>query len=227
MSVRTRYLAPSVLVATAGGVVLGLSLLPPRILPREPSALAAVAEEPAEPGPVDVERPIPGGVALRYAEAYQENRCEDIIRLTSWMSDRLRRVSLEDPDPKALDKAREKLCEKILARPFEDNVLRQEGIEDQFVFAPGAIIDVVGKDAGRSDLGVSVHERIWLRVTYSRRETAPLATVNANSSDMKPVRAWTVGVNVGSQGTVLKASVLGNVEVKRETISFDWPGSSG
>lgn len=174
----------------------------------------------AEPQP----KPIDGGNAMAFAKALQNNNCDEVIRLTAWMADRLRRVALESSDPGDVAEARKRLCQKILSRPYEDNVLRTEGIEDQFVFAPGTQLEVVSKDSGREDLGRPVAERVWIRVTYPRRETAPLAPVAPGSPDMKPVRRWTVGVNL-SQGdqTVLKAAVQGNLEIKRESASFDWP----
>lgn len=175
-----------------------------------------------------VEKPervlIDGGLALAYATAYQNGDCDEIIRLTAWMSDRLRRVAIETSDPATLQRAREALCAKILSRPYEDNVLRSEGIDDKFVFPTGSTVEVESKDKGRTDLGSPVDERFWLRVTYPRRETAPLAFTDDNDSEMKPVRAWTVGVNVGREDkVVLKASVRGNLEIKTDSASFDWP----
>ncbi len=172
-----------------------------------------------------VETPVlDGGAALQFAKAYQDGNCDEIIRLTAWMSDRLRRVAIESSDPTVLQEARRDLCKKILTRPFEDNVLRSEGIEDQFVFVPGSQLEVVAKDKGRTDLGAAVSERVWIRVTYPRRETAPLAPTSTNGPEMKPVYAWTAGVNIGREdGVVLKAGVRGNLEIKDDSITFEWP----
>ena len=171
---------------------------------------------------------VDGGNALQYAQALQANNCDEVIRLTGWMGDRLRRVALESSDPKNVEDARAKLCKMALARPYEDNVLRKEGIEDQFVFAPGATFEVVAKDKGRDDLGVAVGERIWIRVTYPRRETAPLAPVAETSPDMMPVRQWIVGVNLSRENkTVVKAAIQGNLELKRGSAVFDWPDREG
>ena len=174
----------------------------------------------AEPRP----KPIDGGNATAFAKAFQSNDCDEVIRLTAWMADRLRRVALESSDRKSVAETRKKLCEKILARPYEDNVLRKEGIEDQFVFAPGSVLEVLSKDSGRGDLGTPVAERVWIRVTYPRRETAPLAPVAPRSPDMKPVHQWVVGINLARENAlVLKAAVEGNLEIKRDSASFDWP----
>ncbi|MDZ4861105.1 MAG: hypothetical protein SGI88_19205 [Candidatus Hydrogenedentes bacterium] len=173
---------------------------------------------PAKPAPIHSD----GGAAVLYANAYQEGNCDEIIRLTAWMSDRLRRVAIESSDPATLQRERKELCAKILWRPYEDNVLRAEGIDDQFIFPAGCTIAVESKDGGRSDLGNTVRERVWLRVTYPRRDTAPLA--QDTGAELKPVRAWTVGVNVGREvGVVLKASVRGNLEIKDASALFDWP----
>lgn len=169
-------------------------------------------------------KPIDGGNAMRFARAFQSNNCDEVIRLTGWMADRLRRVALESSDPTHVENARRKLCEKILSRPYEDNVLRKEGIEDQFVFTPGTQIEVLSKDGGRTDLGTPVAERIWVRVTYPRRETAPLAPAPSQRPDMKPVRSWIVGINLGrGDQLVLKAAVQGDLEIKRDSADFEWP----
>lgn len=222
VSANSRHLVPWALAIVAGGIFLGLLAAYPSLLrltrefgvPVKPATVAAESQS----------KPIDGGNAMAFARALQDNNCDEVIRLTAWMADRLRRVALESSDPEDVAEARRKLCQKILSRPYEDNILRGEGIEDQFVFAPGTQLEVVSKDPGRKDLGRPVAERVWIRVTYPRRETAPLAPVKPGSPDMKPVRQWIVGVNL-SQGdqTVLKASVLGNLEIKRDSAAFDWP----
>ncbi|NUM55713.1 MAG: hypothetical protein HUU46_18895 [Candidatus Hydrogenedentes bacterium] len=222
MSAYSQNVAKWAVVVATGGLVAGLLAVYPSLsrVGRDMGVPVAAATVSAEVKPT----PIDGGNALAFAKALQANDCDEVIRLTAWMSDRLRRVALESSDPVYVAKARKKLCEKILARPYEDNVLRKEGIDDQFVFAPGAQLEVVSKDDGRSDLGTAVAERVWIRVTYPRRETAPLAPVAAGSPDMKPVRQWTVGVNIAREGEqVLKAAVQGNLEIKRDSAVFDWP----
>jgi len=206
----------------AGALLLGLLAAYPSLVnftgqigvPVHPATVSA-AEHPTPPD---------GGNALAYAKALQANDCDEVIRLLAWMSDRLRRVALESSDPQRVEAARKKLCEKVLARPYEDNVLRKEGIEDQFVFAPGAQCEVLSKDPGREDLGTAVSERVWIRVTYPRRETAPLAPVAEGRPDMKPVHQWVAGVNLSREnGQVLKAAVQGNLEIKKDSVTFDWP----
>ena len=218
----SRKIAPWVATVITGGLIAGLLAVYPS-LARLTRDIGVPIEQPtvaAEPQP----KPIDGGNALAFAKALQANDCDEVIRLTSWIADRLQRVALESSDPAKLETARKKLCEKILARPYEDNVLRTEGIDDQFIFAPGAQLEVIAKDEGRVDLGTAVAERIWIRVTYPRRETAPLAPVAEGSPDMKPVRQWLAGINLSKESSlVLKASVQGNIEIKRDSATFDWP----
>lgn len=218
----SRKIAPWVATVIAGGLIAGLLAVYPTLAKatRDVGVPIDAPTVAAEPQP----KPIDGGNALAFAKAFQANDCDEVIHLTSWMSDRLRRVALESSDPTKLESARKKLCEKILARPYEDNVLRTEGIEDQFIFAPGAQFEVVSKDEGRIDLGTAVAERVWIRVTYPRRETAPLAPIAEGSPDMKPVRQWLAGVNLSKENSlVLKASVQGNIEIRRDSAKFDWP----
>ncbi len=222
VSGNTRKIAPWVAAALAGGMILGLLVTYPS-LARLTNGIGVPVEQAtvsAEPQP----EPIDGGNAMVFAKALQSNDCDEVIRLTAWMADRLRRVALESSDPKHVGEARKKLCEKILARPYEDNVLRKEGIEDQFVFAPGTQIEVLSTDAGREDLRAPVSKRVWIRVTYPRRETAPLAPLAEGGPDMKPVRQWVVGVNLARDDElVLKAAVQGNLEIKRDSAKFEWP----
>ena len=222
VSAYSRDRAKWAVVAIAAGLVTGLLGAYPSLMKagRDFGVPVADSTVSAQEKP----KPIDGGNAMAFARALQSNDCDEVIRLTAWMSDRLRRVALESSDPAYVAKARKKLCEKILARPYEDNVLRKEGIEDQFVFAPGTQIEVVSKDEGRTDLRAPVAERVWIRVTYPRRETAPLAPVAPESPDMKPVRQWIVGVNIARQDAqVLKAAVQGNLEIRRDSATFDWP----
>jgi hypothetical protein len=154
----------------------------------------------------------------------QDGDCDDVIALTAWMADRIRRVSLQAGGPDALDQAREHLCDQVRRRPVEGNQLRAEGIEDEYVFAPGTQLEVVAIDEGRDDLDRAIEQRVWIRVTYPRRATAPLAPAAGAGVPLQPVHAWTVGVNVSQDDTcVVKANVIGNLEVDPDSIAFDWP----
>ena len=161
-----------------------------------------------------------GNVALRYATAVQQGNCHEIMRQTLWMNERLERVRLESGE-EAVEEVRAQLCERIQNRSVESNVLRREGVEDQYVFAPGAKLEIVQLDDGAPDLERPVKERTWIRVTYPYRERA------LRDMDGAPIRALTVGVNVSRDGYVLKAGVIGNLEIDRTTLSYNWDGEEG
>ena len=168
-----------------------------------------------------------GGLAMRYAKAVQSGDCEDVLRTTAWMVDRLRRVALELPDPAQVETVKQDLCGQIRNRSPEGNALRAEGIEDQYVFAPGARFEVANIDEGRDDLGSPVECRVWLRVTYPSRDKAPLVQVEEGSSVMQPIREWNVGVNLSrTENVVLKAGVIGNLDIDFDSLAFDWPNAS-
>ncbi len=165
-----------------------------------------------------------GGLAMRYAKAVQKGDCDEILRSTAWMVDRMRRVAIESPDSSQIESAKETICSQIRNRSPEGNVLRVEGIEDQYVFAPGTQLEVASIDEGRGDLGAPVECRVWIRVTYPRPETAPLVQAEEGSSAMRPIRSWNAGVNISrTDSTVLKAAVTGNLEIDLNSLSFDWP----
>lgn len=220
MPVKRYKLLWFVLPALGAGIAAGVLVSSP-ILGEVPQSLGL----PVAPSQVAAEaQPIDGGNALVYAKAVRDGQSEIAVRLTAWMNDRIRRVALEQSDPSAVTSTRAELCRRIEDRRVEGNLLRPEGIEDPYVFPPGAEIEAVGRDAGRDDLSAPVAERVWLRVTYPRRETAPLAPVNDRFTTLKPVRQWTVGVNLDREDqVVLKASIIGNLEIDRESISFAWP----
>ena len=159
--------------------------------------------------------------ALRYAQALKEGDWETVIDQTLWMRERLDYVRLEGGGEEAAAREREHLARRLAERSPEENQLRPEGVEDQFVFAPGAEIAVAGVDAGRDDLERPVAARTWLRVTYPRQAQALRDAQNL------PIRALTAGVNVDEKGYVLKAGVVGNLEIDMDSISRDWIMAGG
>lgn len=164
------------------------------------------------------------GLAMRYAQAVQDGNCEEILQMTGWMVDRMRRVALESSDPAVIEATRDRLCETIQTRAVEGNALRLEGIEDQYVFAPGATLEVVGRDDGRTDLPGPVAYRTWIQITYPNSRTAPLVQDPEGDALAKPVRSWNVGVNISrTDNTVMKAGVIGNLDIDFSSFSFDWP----
>lgn len=163
---------------------------------------------------------LPPCTAVCYALALQEGRADDVISMTYWMQERLKRVRMGSDEPDDLAAAREQLREDILSRTLEGNRLRPEGVEDKYVFAPGARIELLGsdkrEDARGDPLACPVKERTWLRVEY------PIATAALRDEAGRPIRSIVVGVDISPDGYVLKAGILGNVELDRNGISLDW-----
>ena len=127
----------------------------------------------------------------------------------------------ESDGPEEVEKAREALCERVLGRAVEGNQLRPEGVEDRYVFSPGATIEEIGTDEGRNDLAQPARERTWFRVTYPSKDHALFDTTG------RPIRTLDVAVNVSAEGAVLKASVVGNVEINRASVCCDWGEDKG
>jgi hypothetical protein len=159
--------------------------------------------------------------ALRYAKAIQDGKCDEIIEMTAWMAERLERLRLEANSPEALQQERQRLCDAIRAGSDEGNRLTREGIEDAYVFAQGATWEPVAVDTGRTDLDQPVLERTWLKVTYPDAARAP------RDLSGKPIRILAAGVNVSAEGRILKAAIVGNLDIDWVTISNDWAVVAG
>ncbi len=185
-----------------------------------------------EPAHLDVENPKAGEAdqsgtesgyeierttAMQYAVAVQQGQTDTAIRLSLWMQDRLAHVRLTSSDEADLQAAVKELKQELTRRPIEGNQLRSEGIEDQYVFRPGAKIEPAGTDEGRTTLERQVARRVWFNVEYPR-ETIALADRGGH-----PIRSLRVGVNISEDGHVLKAGVIGNLDIKHNSISYNWP----
>jgi hypothetical protein len=113
------------------------------------------------------------------------------------------------------------LVESLQESAPEGNQLRFEGIEDQYVFSPAATLEIAGTDGGRSDLERPAAYRIWILVTYPERRWALL------DPDRLAIRSLRVGVNVTHDGFVLKANVIGNLDVQWDSLNYAWPDTMG
>ena len=153
-------------------------------------------------------------IAKRYLSALQNGACAQVIELTWWMQERLHSAS--DLGRDNVGAAMQDLCESIRDRTMEANRLRPAGIEDQYVFAPLAQVEVTGVDIGREDLVKPVMERVWMKVSY------PVPTQALRDENGTPIKSSRVGVNVSSDEYVLKAGVIGNLEIDFESISYNW-----
>ena len=159
---------------------------------------------------------VPNPLAVRYAVAFHDEKWDDVIDMVSWMRDHLVRVRVSEGTPRAVRDAREALVQQVSRRFLGANQLRPEGVEDQYVFAPGAVVIPLGADAGRLDLSHPVADRTWFCVEFSDEATA------LRDENGVAIRSLKVGVNVSSTGYVLKAAVVGNLEIDRNSLSLDW-----
>jgi hypothetical protein len=154
-----------------------------------------------------------GPVVERYLRALQLRNCDDVVRMTRWMQDRLA-VARERGE--AESEARAALCEQIREwNPAESRIL-PEGIRDAYLITPEATWQAVRIDEGNPRLAYPAAERTWMRVNYSLKTRAP------KDKEGNPVHALTVGINVDSEGRVLKAGVLGTLEIDYESFEYEW-----
>jgi hypothetical protein len=155
-------------------------------------------------------------VAWQYANAYQEGDWARVVDLTLWMDERMAFVA-ERGTVAEVAEEREALIEDISCRSIDDNNLRDAGVADQYIFIPGARLEYVTDDEGRSDLAAEVARRTWFNVVYPSREKALL------DREGLPIRSLYAGVNVSVAGRVLKAGVIGNLDIDWDSIKYDWP----
>lgn len=203
------------------GAILGVSFkgwVEKRPSAKKPAqeAQASRASTPPEAIPNALEN----DAAMKYAQAFLAGDWDSVIAQTHWMQERLRRVQLESGNAEKVTAARAALKARLAERNIADNQLQSEGVEDQYVFCPGAVVEVTGVDRGRTDLGRPVAFRTWLRVTY------PVRTQALRDADSVPIRSLAVGVNVTADGYVLKAGIIGNLDINRDSITY-WTAAIG
>ncbi|HPO29730.1 MAG TPA: hypothetical protein PKX28_00705 [Candidatus Hydrogenedentes bacterium] len=145
--------------------------------------------------------------ALRYAEALMAGDGETAIAMLSWVRDRLNHVQRSQGAGEPVQRERERLAREILDRSPEGAVLREEGIEDQYVFVPGCRLERIGHDGGASGLEAPAAGRDWIRVTYPQPDAAPKSPAG------KPYKTLVVGLNWDANGMILKGNVIGNLEI--------------
>ncbi len=119
-----------------------------------------------------------------------------------------------------METARRWLRDRLSRRSPEEKQLRTEGVRDKYVFSRDARLEVVGVDAGRKDLAKEVVGRVWIRAVYSNASSA------LRDESGRPIHGITVGVNVDENGRILKANVLGNLDILRFSIDYDWPDAA-
>lgn len=167
----------------------------------------------APPGPPELGH---WGPAMEYAHALQAGDWDRAVEMTLWMQERLEQIRIETGSEEAMEAARLELITRLSDRSIADNVVLPEGIEDQYVFVPGAELEVLETDEGWEDLERPAASRLWLRVTYPSRVRAPRDSTNL------PIRSMVVGINVDKDGQVLKAAIIGNLDIELDAISYAW-----
>ena len=213
-----RFVA-ALIVGAVVGIMVGTAIRH-RIVGLEVDAVpnagaAALDGSPVDEAPLSTES-IESGVAWQYALACRDGNWVRVVGLTCWMQDRLAHV-LKNDGPNAVPLDRDRLVADLGTRTVADNRLADEGVEDPYIFSPGAKIAYDSVDAGRESLDAPVARRTWLRVEYPVREKAPL------DREGVPIRSLRVGINVSSEGFVLKGNVIGNLDIDWESIKYDWP----
>ena len=152
----------------------------------------------------------------RYAQALQRGHFAWVVEHTLWMQERLQRVKGELSDNESVDKSRQALLQRLSVRKPAKNQLQQTGIEDQYIFAPGTRLEFLGVDAGHTGLAEPTDQRTWILVSYPERDTALRDETNI------PIRSIAVGVNVSQDDKILKANIVGNLDIVLESITYEW-----
>lgn len=158
---------------------------------------------------------------MRYAQAVMAGDWETVIAQTLWMRERLAYVAStsaagDDARQEAIDALAGELSDRA---PVEAQLL-PEGVEDKYVFSPGAELEWLGQDEGEEELEQPTDRRTLIRVTYPVKSRALRDEANI------PIKSLVVGVNLTIEGEVLKANTVGNLDILRETISYAWSADS-
>lgn len=208
--------AAALIVGAVLGAVSGTVIKSTTALREAPSTPPGDTENPETGGTPAAPESVESGAAWQYALACREGNWAKVVELTYWMKDRLNFV-LETDGAGAVPAEKDRLMDELGLRTVADNRLVDEGVEDQYVFSPGSEIAYESVDSGRDDLDGPVARRTWLKVTYPAREKALL------DKDGLPIRSLRVGINVSTDGHVLKGNVIGNLDIDWESIMYDWP----
>lgn len=197
------------------GAVVGLVFRARLMSPSGVSRLSGAAT--VDPGGVNAAS-IEESIAWQYARAYQEGDWAKVTALTLWAQERLQLIQ-ESGSPADVEREKDALMASFGTRTIADNRLLDTGVDDQYVFTPGAALTFERVDEGRDDLEKPVARRTWLTATYPAREKALLDRENV------PIHSVRVGINVSHDGFVLKANVVGNLDIDWTSISYGWPST--
>lgn len=181
--------------ASAATMQAGAGVVPPESVPLE----VRLADHPA----------------VRYAHAMLDNDCETVIGLTLWMGERLQHARIHGGDDGHRE-ARDALCRRVFERRLEDAEWSTSGVEDRFVFQPGARVEILGLEEGRRDLERTAMEGVRFRVAYATPERA------LRDASGTPIQSLETVVWVSREGLVLKAGVIGDAEVDPGSFGYAW-----
>ena len=193
------------------GSILGLFVSEPVRKRLAPDTDTAAALKGA--GVLDLsEEELHAGTAWAYVRAMQQRNWDYVVDHTLWMQERLERAARTG---EGSETARAVLMDALSEHEDARNQLKYEGIEDQYIFAPGAQCSVLGADVGRDDLVRPVAMRVWIQVRFPEPRWA-LRDLNNLA-----VRSLVVGVNVSEDGYVLKANIIGNLDIRWNSIAYN------
>jgi hypothetical protein len=196
--------------AIAVGAVMGLGTWYWMVGPS-----VSIAVPRADANPVHFSAPaLTDHPALHYAEAVQAGDCATVVRLTWWMVEYLENARARDDALDAVDRARQRLCDAIEAPGEGPQRLVAEGIEDVHLFVPGAEIEPLALEPGSNDLAKPAIECLRLRLSYPQGVAAP------RDDEGRRIDSIVVGIHLSEDGYVLKAGIIGNVELDWSSIAY-------
>src|SRR5690606_174070 len=94
-------------------------------------------------------------VAWDYVPPRQQGSWARVLALTAWAQERLQYVR-ESEGEEAVARERDVMIASLGTRTLDENYLKDTGVEDQYVFTPGARITFDAMDEGRDDLEKAV-----------------------------------------------------------------------
>ena len=159
-----------------------------------------------------------GELVQRYISAYQTKNCDEAIKCTLWIQDRIEFLQEEfSVDSEQMRQARLELCEKLFLKKHEDSRIDILGLDDQYLMGPISVFTLVSADSGRIDLEKPVLERVWVKFVYSNPKTAPKA-----QNGVTPIHSLLAGINISEDHLMLKGSARGCWEIDLSSISTKW-----
>lgn len=159
--------------------------------------------------------------AMQYAVAVRDGDCARASAMTKWMQERLVYVGNTGDVANAVEQEQKRLCALLTEHRTESNQLQTEGVEDQYIFAPGVTLVALGDEPVTDAAPAGSITRSWIRVTY------PLKSKALRDEKARPIRSIEVAVQVDENKAIVKAAVIGNLEIRRSSVSTRWDEPRG